>query len=201
MTNAENGLPPGEKLAAFVDGELEPDDRLAVERWLVDHPEARTDVAGQRRLARAWEATRPAEPDENVWLAALAGIQDRIQTERQFLPRRRLPLWWLAGLAAAIVAGIALFLANREPQPESATPDVPFQMASADDVEITSFADADSDDVLLVGFAPVREPMLLADHGEIELDEMTPEPGMNPRFDQQQGMPPMIVPDAEVKQP
>jgi hypothetical protein len=201
MTNAENGLPLPEKLAAYVDGELEPRERLAVERWIADHPEARADVAGQRRLDRAWEATRPAEPDENAWFAALAVIQDRIQTERQFLPRRRLPLRWLVGLAAAIVAGIALFLANREPRPESATPDVPFQMASADDVEITSFADADSDDVLLVGFAPVREPMLLADHGEIELDEMTPEPGMNPRFDQQQGMPPMIVPDAEVKQP
>jgi hypothetical protein len=207
VKNDENALPPAEMLAAYVDGELEPRERLTVERWLADHPEGRADADGQRRVARAWDVTRPREPDEDSWSAALAVIQDRIQAERLLLPRRRLPWRWLVGLAAAIAAAVVLILANRTPGPgptrpyDSTNGEAAFQVASADDVEITSFADADSDDVLLVGHPPVREPMLLLAHDEIRLEEMTPEPGMNPRFDGEQGAPPMIVPGAEEKTP
>jgi hypothetical protein len=182
-----------ETLAGYVDGELTPSERLAVETWLADHPEARADVEGQRRLERAWQSTRPSEPDAGTWVAALEGIKARLPAT-PFPPHRRLPLRWLVGLAATVAAAIALYLANRTP------PDV-FPAASAEDVEITSLSDTDADDVLLVGFAPVSEPMLLASEGEITLDELKPEPGMHPRYYEDPGAPPMIVPADDEKHP
>ena len=193
-----------EILAAYLDGELPPAERLAVESWLASHPEARADVEAQGRLARAWQSTRPNEPDAGTWAAALENIRARLEVT-PLSPGRRLPLRWLVGLAAGILAAIALFLAVRTPPPGSlvshgaVVQDEAFLVASADDVEITSLAGADSDDVLLVGFAPVHGPMLLAGEGEILLDDITPEPGMNPRFDQ--GVSPMITPAADEKLP
>jgi len=193
-----------EILAAYVDGELPPAERLAVESWLASHPETRADVEAQRRLGRAWQSTRPNEPVAGTWGAALENIRARLQVT-PLSSGRRPPLRWLVGLAAGILAAIALFLAVRTPppgsllSPEAIGHDEPFLVASTDDVEITSLAGADSDDVLLVGFAPVRGPMLLASEGEILLDDITPEPGMNPRFDQ--GASPMITPAADEKLP
>jgi hypothetical protein len=193
-----------EILAAYVDGELAPAERLAVESWLASHPEARADVEAQSCLGRAWQSTRPNEPDAGTWAAALENIWARLDVA-PLSPRRRVPLRWLVGLAAGILAAIALFLAVRTPPPGSLVSpgavvrDEALLVTTADDVEITSLADADSDDVLLVGFAPVHGPMLLAGEGEIQLDDITPDPGMNPRFDQ--GVSPMITPAADEKIP
>jgi anti-sigma factor RsiW len=193
-----------ELLAAYVDGELAPPERQAVESWLTDHPEARAEVEAQCRIGRAWQSTRPHEPDAGTWAAALENIRARLEVT-PLSSRRRLPLRWLVGLAAGILAVISVFLALRPSPPGSLVAlgevdrNEPFQAASADDVEITSLADADSDHVLLVGFAPVRGPMLLASEGEILLDDITPDPGMNPRWDP--GAPPMITPAADEKLP
>src|SRR5204862_7458696 len=46
---------PGE-LAGYVDGELDAAGCRRVEAWLAAHPEAATEVEGQRRLAGLWRA-------------------------------------------------------------------------------------------------------------------------------------------------
>lgn len=210
MPNENDYKGPREKLAAYVDGELEPGDHTAVEYWLVRDPEARADVEAQRHLARAWQATRPNEPDAGAWKAALGSIDARLRLAGTAYRQRRFPLRWIVGVAAAVLAAIALFVANRPTPPsreitvEPGDHETPFVLASANDIEITNFADAGSDEtdeILLVGLAPVHEPMRLAGEGEIQLDEMTPERGMNPRFRDDPGMPPMIVPEADPKQP
>src|SRR5262249_22430352 len=151
-------------------------DRTEVERWLADHPEARSEVDAHRRLAAMWQASQPREPDEGTWAAVLAGIQLRIPVASPVLPRRRFPLGWIAGLAAAVLVAVIFFAIDRRSQDDS-----PFPAASHEDIVITSLSDTDSD-VLLVGQPPVPGPLALAAPGDIQMGEMLADPGMNPIF-------------------
>jgi anti-sigma factor RsiW len=63
----EGAGPTPQLLAAYVDGELGPADRAAVDAWLCDHPEARADVAAQRRLTHLWRAAPPPDPGDAAW--------------------------------------------------------------------------------------------------------------------------------------
>src|SRR5262249_21863803 len=144
-----------ETLAAYADGELEPRERVALDHWLADHPVARADVDAQGRLTAVWQATQPREPGESAWAAVLASIQSRIPVAAPVSPRRRLPLVWIAGLAAAVLAAVIFFATDR-----TSPSDSPFPAASHEDIVITSLADTDSD-VLLVGEPPVPGPLAL----------------------------------------
>src|SRR5262249_25800613 len=155
--------PTPEMLAAYGDGELEPRERFAVEQWLTDHPDARADVEAQLRLTNLWQASQPREPEEDAWTAALASIQARIPVGSPPVPRRRISIAWLAGLAAAAAAAVIVFVANRAPE----LGPTPFPAASHEDIVITSLADADSADVLLVGDPPIQGPLALVDLGDI----------------------------------
>jgi hypothetical protein len=184
MMHEEIPKPTPEMLAAYVDGELEPCQRQALETWLADHPEARADVEAQRRLAQLWQSVRPVEPDAATWSVALASIQTRLPCGSRVHRQRRLPIRWLVGVAAAaaVAASVVVWL-NRPSEPNSIIPRPvePWPVVSAEDIIITSIAEADRDSIV-VGELPVSSPLALADHGDINQVELTPDQGMNPQF-------------------
>ena len=124
----------GERLGAFVDGELEPVEAEAVRRHLAACPACRTDAVILGRtgaLLREAVAAEPAPDPEIVWRA----VRARIETERPArgpVPARRRfsppawPAWpraivWTAA-ALVLIAGLTL-LQTRErvtPSPEPA---------------------------------------------------------------------------------
>lgn len=93
-------LPP-DRLAAFVDGELSPEEAAAVVRHLADHPQDQALVddlmAANLALQRAFSAPL-AEP---VPPAILATIQGAVPFRRRGVPV------WAAGLGAALAAAAA----------------------------------------------------------------------------------------------
>jgi anti-sigma factor RsiW len=178
--------PTPEMLAAYVDGELEPCQRDAVEAWLARHPEACADVLAQRQLVKLYESTRPPEPDADTWSVALAGIQAQVPWGPRVERKRRLSLRRLVALVAAAAAAAiiaALLLRPAPPGPDSTETDVaePWPVVSDGDVIITRIAEADRESVV-VGDLPISAPLLLADHGDINQVELTPDQGMNPQY-------------------
>src|SRR5262249_17821503 len=102
MTHEPNHPPTPERLTAYHDGELAPNDRAALDAWLTDHPEAVADLAPWRRVDAVWKDTRPDDPSEVAWNA----VQDQIG-KRLADPPRRTGIWWLAvGAAAALFVGL-----------------------------------------------------------------------------------------------
>jgi anti-sigma factor RsiW len=97
----EVGAP--EQLAGYADGELGPATREAVERGLLGDPRARADVEAQRRLARLWQATAPADPGEDAWSGVLARIEASLPAVRLARPGRR--RWPARAALAALRAG------------------------------------------------------------------------------------------------
>jgi anti-sigma factor RsiW len=186
-----------------VDGELVPADRAAVDAWLRDHPEARADVDGQRRLQRLWEQAAPPDPGAVAW----AGILARIETAaaRPAVARRpggRLAsaLRLAAGLASiAAVLLVALSLTGlftpRRPPP----PVVPLPVASTGDVEILSMDGGDLG-ALVVGEPPVKGPLTLASADEVTVDNsghdvqiVRPTPEHHPSGPQRHEHQPMLI--------
>ncbi|MGH7364591.1 MAG: anti-sigma factor family protein, partial [Candidatus Methylomirabilales bacterium] len=115
----------GERLGAFVDGELQPVDAEAVRRHLAACPACRTDadVLGRAgALLREAVAAEPAPDPEVVWQAVRARVQSEtpargpVPTRRRFSP----PAWlalprslvWTAA-AVVLIAGLTL-LQTRE---------------------------------------------------------------------------------------
>jgi hypothetical protein len=178
--------PTPEILAAYVDGELEACQRRDVEAWLTEHADAQSDVAAQRRIAALSQSSRPAEPDAATWSVALASIAARLPSGPRVQRHRHLPLRWLVGVAAAaaVAASIALWI-NRpttvEPDFSGPPPSDPWPVVSAEDVVITSIAEADRDSVV-VGELPISSPLALVNHGDINQVELTPDQGMNPQY-------------------
>ncbi|MBX9711837.1 MAG: anti-sigma factor [Xanthobacteraceae bacterium] len=84
-----------DELHAYVDGELPPDRRAAVEAWLVAHPDAAAQVASWRAMSELLHAKYDSVADEPV--------PKRLDVERLgFTPRK-----WMYG---AIAATLAAFL-------------------------------------------------------------------------------------------
>jgi hypothetical protein len=155
------GGPSREELAAYADGELRGAARARVQAWVVAHPEAAAEVESLRRLDRLCRAAAPAEPSEATW----AGLLDRI--EREAAHRRRPARPWLPRLARLMVplagaAAVLLALWSYPVAPRSGNPDYvePFPVASSDEVEIISLADADQP-MVVVGKSPLSEPIVL----------------------------------------
>lgn len=115
----------GERLGAFVDGELQPVDAEAVRRHLAACPACRTDadVLGRAgALLREAVAAEPAPDPEVVWQAVRARVQAETPARGPVPARRRFsPPAWLAlprslvwtAAALVLIAGLTL-LQTRE---------------------------------------------------------------------------------------
>jgi anti-sigma factor RsiW len=85
-----------DELHVYVDGELAADRREAVERWLANHPEDATRVAGWRAQAEAVRARYHAIVDEPV--------PEHLTLDKITRNRRS----WIAAAAAAAIAAFAI---------------------------------------------------------------------------------------------
>jgi hypothetical protein len=158
------GRPSAEQFAAYVDGELGPADRAAVEEWLLDHPADQAEVDADRRLARLMQATAAPDADEAAW----AGVLERVAAAPAAPTRRpaRRHRWIaLAVVVAAGLAAAAVLLALLPGQPVE-----PLHVASDDDIDIISM---DGGDVraLVVGQPPMHGAFVLASAGDITVDD------------------------------
>lgn len=179
MTTEPNDLLP-ELIAAYADGELGPRDRAHVERWLADHPEAGDRLETQESLgprnADLWAGA--PEPSTRQWAACLHGIEDRVRPSSY-----RVWVAW-SGAMTLFAAAAAVFLvvagADRPGPPSGVLPavpsvavvaadEVPYPMATSDDVRIISLPEAAAH-LLIVGEHPLRESLvLLANADEVEI--------------------------------
>lgn len=161
--------PRREELAAYFDGELSGPRRQQLEEWLADHADALTDLEEWRHVAEVTRATQAADPGPAVWSQVLARIAATTQPVRpRYQPWLRVALASAGAVAAALLLAILLSKSPSDGEPESLV------MASAADVEIISI-DADDVPALVVGHAPLREPLVLADSADINLEHIEPD--------------------------
>lgn len=193
--------PPPEWLAAYADGELDPVAHARVEAWLADNPDARAELDTQRRLSgknvKLWRAAAPVNPAEGSWAHVLAGVRDALANPPQ--PAAVRPTRWavvaaLAGLAATLVAAIALRPPPAPPVAPAPPPVDAFAVATDDDIDIISLPEADAT-LLVVGKSPLDGPILLAAAADLELVSVAKDTdGMMPTVQMQAGPnSPMII--------
>src|SRR5437763_11241746 len=109
-------------LAAYVDGELEDDERARVEAWLAHDPEARAEVEAQRRLKDLCDRCPAPEPDLLAWDDVLARVESALSTPAvaeaaSVAPNRRRSLRWAVGAAAAAAAILLTLWLSRPGSP------------------------------------------------------------------------------------
>jgi anti-sigma factor RsiW len=163
-------FPTPEQLTAYIDGELDAAQRMRVERWVSNHPEAAAEVDEYRHLARLWQATTPIEPDGAKWVPILDGVECGFLRSRA-LDRGRQRLLRV-GMTIALAAAVLLVLLWR-PTADSVSVE-PLTVVSADDVEIVSLRAADRS-TLVVGVPPVTEPLALASRDDVEFERLEPD--------------------------
>jgi anti-sigma factor RsiW len=164
--------PSPEELAAFLDGELDPALRVQVEEWLAEHPEESADLEELSRLCRMVQATAPAEPAEAAWSAVLDRIEAAAAHAREVQFWRRAVV---VGTAAAVL--LLAFLLSPHVGRGPGRPGEPAELlvlASHDDIEIISMNGGDTS-ALIVGYPPLREPLVLADPEDISIDGVEPD--------------------------
>jgi anti-sigma factor RsiW len=184
----ESVWPSPELLAAYADGELDPEARATVEAWLVAHPEAQAQVEAQRRLTQLFRDVPVPEPNPAAWQRLEARVESRLETVAAVRPRwARIP-WRVAGpSAAAVLAAVLLLPWLRGPQPDPPPrvhrePQVePFPVVSPEDVTIVAL-DGDGA-ALVVGTPPLPEALALAGPGDVTVDGVQSNvTGMNPDY-------------------
>ncbi len=175
-----DGLPP-ELLAAYVDGELAPAEHRRVEAWLAERPDARADVAAQRRLARLFDEGAPTPPTEGQWADVLARLERGLNA-RPGQPtgnRRRAGVMAAALVAAAAVVLLGVTLRNLprpDPAPGAAVriAEEPWPVVSPDDIEIVSMDDRDRG-ALVVGEPPVNDTVELVTADDVKVSKLEPD--------------------------
>ncbi len=146
--------------------------------------------------------TTPSEPEDVVWRALLARIEQGVSAPP---PRQRWRGPLLGGMAAA---GLLLALlvgwrmlsqrtAPREPSPLAVSPHTetfePLEVLSANEVVIISIDGADTP-ALVVGEPPVENTLVLADPGDVRVERVVPHAdGARPDLHQAEHGTPMIV--------
>lgn len=111
---------PDDRLSAFLDGELDPAERQAVERYIAALPEWRAELDETAWARDTLRALPVHEAPPGFWEAALA----QELTEARARRARRVPRIAGLGAAAAAVAA-AVTAALVVPSPERVTPKVP----------------------------------------------------------------------------
>jgi hypothetical protein len=140
------------------------------------------ETAADEFLTRLWCATTPAEPDEAAWSETLARVRGSLSIPvPERTPRQhRFGYTWLmtaAGLAVAaalLVAAVGLLVSRSLLRPDPVNPNESLEVASAEDVEIVSI-DGRDQDLLVVGRAPLREPLVLAAPDDVRLNAVEPD--------------------------
>jgi hypothetical protein len=216
----DGGRPKPESLAAYVDGELSPDQRALVETWLAEDSETAAEVAAHQRLRRLCQNATPPEPDEAQWDAVLSGLERRLPTEapaRRTQPwagRRRMAILITGLTAASVLLAVTLCVPSVTDRmagwllppverlgPVADLPVDPLPVASADDIEIISMDDGDRD-ALIVGEPPVRGPLELLRPGEVDVEEVFGNvDGMNPKYFEGNGAAPMLISEPQPPAP
>ncbi len=163
--------PWADRLAAYYDGTLAPEDRRCVEAWLVDHTDVANELRDLHQLRQVFHTASLPEPSEEAW----AAVRERIDQALAQPPARNPAaaprsagggLAWRAATAAAILLAAAfLYWQSRHSADDKASAWV---VASADDVEILS-VDAAGARSLLVGEPPLPAPMVMMAAGDARL--------------------------------
>jgi hypothetical protein len=164
--------PTPEQLAAYVDGELDPGERMGVEKWLRTHPDVAAQIEEHRDLTRLWQAMKPIGPEEAKWAAVLEQIECGFLRSRPLGHGRRRIIRAGAALAAAV---LLLLVWRYWPEPTAHPQSVePLAVVSPDDVEIVSLRAADRV-TLVVGVPPVTEPLVLASPNDVQFEHVEPD--------------------------
>lgn len=104
-----------DRLSDYLDGELEPHDRAALERHLADCAECRTDLADLRAVVARAQMLPDARPEENLWPGIAARIGASVRPRPTLVTRRfafTLPQLVAASLALIIASGGMVWLAR-----------------------------------------------------------------------------------------
>ena len=164
--NSINPDPSPERLAAFLDGELDPATAARVEAWLADNAEAAEELDGQRRVLRLWRANPPPEPGPAAWTAVLSRIEARRPAARRRPRKWPIALGLGASAAAAVFAAVFLTRLFQGAPPNDA--DAPLPVVAPGDVTIISM-DARDAAGLVVAAPPVPEPIVLAGQDDVSV--------------------------------
>jgi anti-sigma factor RsiW len=193
-----------ELLAAYADGELDPDMSALVEAWLAQHPERAAELEGQRLATQLYQANPPAEPTEERWDRMMLFIKH--QSVRRALDKKqgRLGFWVAAGIAAAVFIAVILFSVRPKETPglaEKKSPETSnsaaeefagvFPVAGAEDIVISSMDDDHA--ALVVGEPPVQGTLAMAGPGDVEINDVrTDMQGMTPEYPREPDRAPMV---------
>ncbi|MEM9186345.1 MAG: zf-HC2 domain-containing protein, partial [Planctomycetota bacterium] len=153
-TPHEKTNPADELLSAFLDGELAPDERAAVEQRIEADPEARLRLEGLRAASSTLRSLPPATAPSGLGeavTARLATPDNQGHAAEPPVADRRLPFgrsrrgwaWAVAAVAASLLV-VALTQDNEAPQELAKLPaaagEVAFEAAEADNTEVTNEA-------------------------------------------------------------
>jgi anti-sigma factor RsiW len=109
-----------ERLSAYLDRELPPDERAAVEAHLSACPECAAFLADLAAVDEA-AGSLPAEPPEGYFDSFPARVRSRLEPWRVAFPARRVPAWTWAVAAALLLAVVTpLTLRQLRPAPSEA---------------------------------------------------------------------------------
>lgn len=109
-----------ERLSAYLDQELPPDERAAVEAHLSACPECAA-VLAELAVVDEAAASLPAEPPEGYFETFPARVRSRLEPPQAASPGRRVPAWTWAAAAALLLAVVTpLTLRQLRPAPAEA---------------------------------------------------------------------------------
>lgn len=191
--------PDPQKLAAFVDGEL--DDRAAqrISAWLARNPEAQAEVDSQRRLSEFWQASAAEDLPADRWASTLQRIDRSIRTPspRRGMVKRRAAWVYLALAVTATAASVAVVVSNWPPpdrlvQPAGPRQEEAYPVLSGEEITILSL---NSRDPLhpVIGSLPINDPLVLVEPSDIKFESIEPDEGMRPRITGETGPFPMVI--------
>ena len=186
---------PVELLAAYADGELDVAGCARVEAWLVEHPEAQTDLFEQRELCRSnsefWDAVEPPMPSPEQWDVAFRRIENRLAPSPMPVRSRRRTAWYLApalalaGLAAALLVVVIGNTPNQVRNGNGSSVAAPntieddedgvYRVATADDVELIQLPE-EASSLIVVGRHPMADtPLVLATTTDVDIFNLGPD--------------------------
>jgi anti-sigma factor RsiW len=155
-----------ERLSAYLDGELPPAERAAVEAHLAGCPECTTfltELAAVDQVATAL----PAEASEGYFATFPARVRSRLEASKAQSRRRRLPTWTWA-LAAALLLAVVTPLTVRQFRPSAGEAPPPAPLAPPS-------APSKSEPTLAEG---ARQPQPSTPQGPLGRTRLTPAPAI-----------------------